>query len=183
MKPTKKQVADVVDSFGALAFFPKPDDVAARKVIMRLVEAMVNDMDELNWLQAAMINRVGEWKGPADLRGVLCAYGVMTGKSGWQPADGIWSASSAPGFTQDDRNARWLEREGESNSGALRLASASEIKALPLPPEEIVKNDALLREVERVADPKRPQSWSVPEPTVEDRECSRKLLSGIPGLT
>lgn len=181
MKPTKKQIADVVDSFGALAFFPKPDDVAARKVIMRLVEAMVSNVDELNWLQAAMINQVGEWKGPADLRGVLCAYGVMTGKHGWKPADGIWSVSAAPGFTQEDRNARWDAQEGARITGgdgnAPRLASASEMKALPLPPEEIVKNEALLREVER-AEPKR-----VPEPTVADREYSRKLLSGIAGLT
>jgi hypothetical protein len=181
MKPNKKQIADVVDSFGALSFFPRPDDVAARKAVMRLIEGMVNDVAELNWLQAAMINRVGEWKGPADLRGVLCAYGVMNGKHGWQPADGIWATSNAPGYTQDDRNARWSEQEGaaltEGKDDALRLASGAEMKLLPLPPEEIVKNDALLRQVERT----KPQR--VPEPTVADREYSRKLLGGIPGLT
>jgi len=171
MRPTSVQIEAVVGEFGMLKFFPTGE--IEREAVMHLIRAMVGTQEQLDWLRSTMINRVGQWHGPADLRGVFC--------SEFLPLDGINATSEVPRFTQEDRNARWMEREGERITGkpddALRLASGAEMKLLPLPPEEIVKNEALLREVER-ATPQR-----VPEPTVADREYSRKLLGGIPGLT
>lgn len=61
-----------------------PSDAAARAGIMSLLARMVGTVDELRWLVQAMIDEVGEWQGPMELRGVFCTrYRPRDGKEAW----------------------------------------------------------------------------------------------------
>ncbi len=51
-----------------LAFYPQ--DGQAQGAIMALLARMCPDTEALNWLVDAMVNRVGTWRGPAEMRGV-----------------------------------------------------------------------------------------------------------------
>jgi hypothetical protein len=187
MKPTAQQIEQVVADFGMLRFFPSGE--SERLAIMRLLRTMVGTSDELLWLRDAMMNHVGEWRGPAELRGVYCAYGVMTGAvlrpGGWKPADGIRAESSTPGYTQQDRNSKYIELESQQTAGFLpsesisgKFASGAEMKHLPLQPGEIAKNDRLLRRVEYTAC----NFKAIPRPTGEDRAASERLLGNLERL-
>ncbi len=87
MKPTKTQIVKAVEDFGMLKYFPSDD--AARKAVMRLLAAMVATQADLAWLVSVMVNQVGEWQGPVELRGVLC--------SRYRPADGIEAVCAGTG--------------------------------------------------------------------------------------
>jgi hypothetical protein len=93
LRPTKDQITNAVAALGALSFFPS--DAPARAAIMQLIQRMVPTVAQLDWLVSTMLNRVGEWKGPKELRGVFC--------SRFKPADGIETDCAATvGFTPNE---------------------------------------------------------------------------------
>jgi hypothetical protein len=93
MRPTKDQITNAVAALGALSFFPS--DAPARAAIMQLIERMVYTKEQLDWLVTTMIDRVGEWKNPKEMRGVFC--------SRFKPADGIETDCVATvGFTPNE---------------------------------------------------------------------------------
>ena len=97
MKPTEKQIQAAVGRLGCLAFFPS--DAAARGQIMRILARMVGTVDQLQWLCGTMVDQVGTWHGPMELRGVFC--------SRFKPADGVEaSCVLTPGFTAMDSEAQ-----------------------------------------------------------------------------
>lgn len=128
MKPTKQDIFEAVETLEVLSFFPR-DSVAAKRVIMQLIESMVDTVEGLDWLVSTMVNRVGKWEGPAELRGIFCAF--------HKPADGIYAESIIPGFTQTDRNDRFIagSRIGQIGDGGTQpqALETSEMKSLPLP--------------------------------------------------
>lgn len=83
-----------VRKFGMLRFFPP--DPSVRAEIAAFLTDIVPSKEALEWLVDAMVNRVGEWRGPAELRVVLCwRYLPLDGKpatdsqiSGFRPSDG-----------------------------------------------------------------------------------------------
>jgi hypothetical protein len=79
VRPTKDQITSAVAALGAMSFFPS--DAPARKAIMQLIARMVGTKEQLDWLVLTMIDKVGEWKNPKELRGVYC--------SRFRPADGV----------------------------------------------------------------------------------------------
>jgi len=98
-KPTREQIEAAVESFGALLYFPA--DAGARLVIMRLLAAICGHVEGLQWLVATMLNRVGEWKGPAQLRALYATR--------YKPLDGIeGEACQLAGFTPADSEAAYL---------------------------------------------------------------------------
>jgi hypothetical protein len=98
-KPTKKHIENAVGRLSALQFFPS--DVEGRAAIMRLIERMVGTVEQLQWLCMTMIDRVGTWRGPVELRGVFCTR--------FKPADGIEaSCVDTPGFTAMDSEAAYI---------------------------------------------------------------------------
>lgn len=107
MKPTKQQIVKAVEEFGMLRYFPADD--AARKGVMRLLDRMVGTQEQLAWLVRTMVDQVGEWPGPVELRGVLCAK--------FQPADGVEANCSAGGvasaFSPDACEGRSFEAHEE----------------------------------------------------------------------
>lgn len=116
MRPSPQQIADAVGELGALRYFPS--DESARVSIMRLLQRMVATPEQLRWLVETMIDRVGEWKGPLELRGVFC--------SRWHPADGVEAdCAETIGFRPQELEMRSLVEHEER-----KLLGAGESAAL-----------------------------------------------------
>lgn len=130
-KPSKAEIELAVGKLTMLRFFPA--EPITRAGIMELLDRMVGTVEQLDWLTRTMIDQVGEWKGPMELRGVFCTR--------FKPADGVEAWSSIAGFTASDSEAAYSQEHPKLNGRDVKaLPSASEIKALPLPPEEIEAN-------------------------------------------
>lgn len=111
MKPTQEQIISATATLSILQFYPS--DPAAREQIMVLLTRLATTKERLDWLVETMINRVGVWRGPVELRGVYC--------SRFKPADGVsGDCAETPGFTPN-------EIEAENTRG---LPAASELKRL-----------------------------------------------------
>lgn len=159
----KKLIKQAVERMNILRYFPS--DPGAQLEIMRLLERMVPSERALEWLVSTMIDRVGEWQGPVELRGVLCAK--------FRPKDGIEAWSTIPGFTAADSEAQtaWIEKPDVLSlpTGERRLLAAPEDEAaLERVFPEIDHQDLRQRVLKRM-----------PRPTAKDREYSRKLLGHL----
>jgi hypothetical protein len=69
-----------------------------RPAVMKLLANMCPNPKALRWLTAEVVNHVGKWPGPAELRGLLCTR--------YDPADGIDQWCSLPGYTAQDAEAK-----------------------------------------------------------------------------
>lgn len=116
MRPTEEQIVRAVGRLGALAMFPAASD--AQEEIMRLLERLVATEDQLEWLVLTMIDRVGKWEGPRQMREVFCSQ--------FQAADG-------------------KQLTGEPENLAPMLLDESEYhkpyKSLPPPPNEPIPDE------------------------------------------
>lgn len=79
-----------------------PTDAATQAAIGRLLAKICPHREALLWLVDTMVNRVGAWNGPMELRGVLCWK--------YKPADGIEATSSTIGFRPEDGEQQSHER-------------------------------------------------------------------------
>lgn len=136
----KSDIAATVRVWSCLKFFPT--DPAAQKAIMELVSELLNPALEvpiemqLGWLKRTMLNQVGVWHGPVELRGVFCTK--------FAPGDG-WDAdcSETAGFTPVDLERRYIEEHQERKllegagpqDASMRalIGSVAQAKALPAP--------------------------------------------------
>jgi hypothetical protein len=76
---------------------------------MSILARMVPHEEALDWLVGAMIDRVGEWKGTAQLRALLCTR--------WAPADGIEGPTcEITGFTPSDNESQSLIEHEDQKS-------------------------------------------------------------------
>jgi hypothetical protein len=71
-----------------------PSEPATRAELGGLLARMVPHKEALEWLVTTMTDKVGEYQGPAELRGLLCWH--------CRPADGIEAPCSLAGFTASD---------------------------------------------------------------------------------
>jgi hypothetical protein len=108
---SKTDLAATNARFKMLAYYPS--DPQAQAAILELLAEMVPHREALEWLTKAMVNRVGVWKGPAELRGVLCTK--------YRPADGVEMHSVSPGFTPADNERRYIEQHQDR----MRLEAAT----------------------------------------------------------
>lgn len=99
-KFTKVDLEEAVIDLSLLRYFPSEPGTQA--ALIRLLAKMCPHKQALTWLVDTMVNRVGEWKGPAELRGILCWK--------FKPADGIEAESVTPGFRGEDGEQQSLER-------------------------------------------------------------------------
>ena len=83
-----------------LKFFP--GDHIAQGELAKLLQRMVAKQEHVDWLVLMLIDHVGEWPGPKELRGLLC--------SRFKPLDGIEEYTSIAGFSPADCEARNLEQ-------------------------------------------------------------------------
>lgn len=100
-KFNRKDIESALTKLAMLRYWPA--DPATRGQIGLLLAKMVPSMEALDWLVDTLLNRVGEWPGPKELRGLLCWK--------FRPADGIDAVCALPGFTPMDGEALYLERE------------------------------------------------------------------------
>jgi enoyl-CoA hydratase/carnithine racemase len=91
---TKQDLEEACNDFAMLPFFPQE----ARASVMMLLAKMCPHRRALRWLVEEVVNHVGKWPGPAELRGLLCTR--------YDPADGIDHWCSLPGYTAADAEAR-----------------------------------------------------------------------------
>ncbi len=125
MKFTK---ADLEKANARLMMCPfYPTDPMAQAAVMDLLRRMCPSKEALEWLVTTVVNRVGKWPGPAELRGLLC----------WKfpPADREEGVCSIPGFTWMDGEERTLNEhlqlKADGYSGeAPKLIKAAEPKRL-----------------------------------------------------
>lgn len=121
----KAKIVKAVASFGCLQFFPS--DAAAREEIMRLLERMVWDPQQLDWLVRVMIDRVGKWHGTVELRGVFC--------SRFAPKDGIEAnCAETPYFCPAEMEMRAICEHNEAKLPELS-AGARELRMIAAPEE------------------------------------------------
>lgn len=104
-KPTEKDVAifEAIREMSCLQFFPI--DSGAREAIMGLLDRMAANGGQIRWLTRMMVDHVGEWKGPTELRGIFCQR--------YRPLDGIEANSSHPRFSPEANESRALLEHAE----------------------------------------------------------------------
>ena len=61
---------------------------------MNLLHSMVGTVQQLDWLVAALVNEVGEWPGPKELKAIYCTH--------FKPVDGVEVDCTTRGFTGAD---------------------------------------------------------------------------------
>lgn len=135
MRPTAKEISNVIDGWTCLKFFPSAP--GAMRPIGELLADLVGTREQLQWLDSAMLNQVGEWPGPAEVRAIFCTR--------FKPADGIEGKngySAIAGFTPGDiesekliEHSQWKKLdEGKPRTNALQPASAVKLLG-PAEPE------------------------------------------------
>ena len=104
MRFTNEDLDFQMSRMGMLKFYPSSPAMQAQ--IKALMAEMVPNKEALEWLVDQLVNRVNEWPGPAELRGLLCWK--------YSPADGITrDYCTIPGFTPADGEAKYIAREAE----------------------------------------------------------------------
>ena len=91
--------AIAVRRMGVLQYFPT-DEIVQRD-IMRLLMRMASTPAQLQWLVDTLVDQVGEWKGPVELRGIFCTR--------FKPKDGIEAESSHHKFSPEANESRMLD--------------------------------------------------------------------------
>ena len=89
-------IARAVEDLSMCEYFPR--EPGAQAGIMRLLAAMCPSREALDWLVDRMVNQIGRWHGPAELRGLLCYR--------FTPADGIEASCTLPGYSAADGEER-----------------------------------------------------------------------------
>lgn len=93
------EIEQAISDMSIVKYFP--NDADQRAAVGRLMSRFVSfgRVDQLRWLVETMLDRVGEWAGPVELRAVFCTR--------YQPADGIEAdCKYSPGFTNDEMETR-----------------------------------------------------------------------------
>jgi hypothetical protein len=115
-------ISEAVRDMAILRYFPA--DEGARLSIMRLLLRIVpfGAADQLGWLTQTLIDRVGEWYGPVEIRAVFCTR--------YAPADGIEAdCVHSPGFRAE-------EMETKAKAPLLDAGEQRErLKQLDIPPD------------------------------------------------
>ena len=124
IRPADAKVA--IDKLSMCRFFP-PDE-GTRAAIETFLVRICPSKEALDWLCDQFSNVIGEWKGPVELRAVLCTR--------FPPADGIEATSSIPGFRPCDGEARALEQHAQLTAGGWTdETEQARSRELPMAPE------------------------------------------------
>jgi hypothetical protein len=89
-----------------------------RAVVMELLMKMCNNRQELNWLVDEVVNKIGTWPGPRELRGIYCTR--------FDPADGVDAWCSLPGYRASDGEQRTIEAHEQIKAGGYLPEPAKE---------------------------------------------------------
>jgi hypothetical protein len=106
MDKQKEKHNAIVKSLATMAsmvpYFPT-DDIPLR-VLAHQMERMIETPEQVEWLTEVVCTQMRKWSGWAELRGIYCTR--------FKPADGgPESYSTMPGFTAEDSEQAYLERQ------------------------------------------------------------------------
>lgn len=91
----------------------------AQAALMEFLALICPHREALEWLVSELVNKVGEWPGPADVRGLLSVK--------YMPADGLRTDCGIPGYRPQDFEAREIDRHYIRVAGGI---PASDMKRL-----------------------------------------------------
>jgi hypothetical protein len=131
MTPTPEEIATAVRVLGSSTIQYFPADKATRVLIMHELERLVPTKSALDWIVEQFVRHIGQWYSVKELRGLLCAH--------CNPLDGIEVPCTIPGYSGDDAEQHWFEKQSANTNRKLterRLISA------PEDPEENAKLEA-----------------------------------------
>jgi hypothetical protein len=155
--------ADLDNAMAKLAmcqFFPR--EAATQSAIMELLAKMCPHKAALEWLVDTMVNKVGSWHGPAELRGVL--------SSRFRPTDGIEAdCNSTPGFTPLDMERRYIEQAYE-----LKCIESPRVRGLLASGEVIEEQHLALEEIGL-----DPQKKTMPRPRLADWAAAKEFAKRV----
>jgi hypothetical protein len=101
---TDRDLAWALAEMSMLKFFPSGESgEMAQEAIVRLLRRMVGSREQLRWLVQTLVDRVGHWPGPAEVRGLLCTQ--------YRPADGIEAPCTLAGYSPADGEAKTATRD------------------------------------------------------------------------
>lgn len=90
---TEAHLAAAIAGMSILKFFPM--DEIQHRVMAEFLRKLCGHAEGLSWLVQQLVNRVGEWPGPAQVRGIYCTR--------YKPADGLENFDcTIRGFTPED---------------------------------------------------------------------------------
>lgn len=125
MKITKQHLDEATDQMQMLEYWRS--DAAFIASVQTYLAKICPNVEALEWLTAALVNHIGKWPGPHELRGLLCTK--------YDAADGIDAYCSLPGFSPSDFERKHLELH-ESRMGRVgvnpldMLGAAAKLKQL-----------------------------------------------------
>jgi hypothetical protein len=96
-----------------------PSDGNARGALMEFLVLICPHKEALEWLVSEVVNKVGQWPGAADLRGLLSTR--------YMPADGLRTDCGIIGYRPEDHEAREIDRHYTRTHGGI---PADELKRL-----------------------------------------------------
>lgn len=117
--PPPERIAAAIEALVPLKYFPSGVD--DRRVVMHLLRGICRNERELSWLISTLVNSVGEWPGPAQLRSLLATE--------FDPQANLKQpipACTIPGFTPDDMESR-------AHYARIAAGAQSHAKRLPEP--------------------------------------------------
>lgn len=151
------RIRSAVDQMAMLRYFPSEPSV--RVEVAKFLATICPNEAALRFVVDVMVNRIGEWRGPKVLRGIVAAR--------WSPADGIEGdppeEASVPGLPSAP-GSTWEQLEG-----AQRLMLDGKVA----PPDPVADMEtAGLIAVAAV-------SRRVSEPTKEDLDAARAFAKRV----
>lgn len=151
-------IRSAVDQMAMLRYFPSEPTV--RVEVAKFLAAICPNEAALRFVVDVMVNRIGEWRGPKILRGIVAAR--------WSPADGIDGdppeEASVPGLPSAAGSTR------EQLEGTRRLMLDG--KVTPPDPVADLETAGLIAVVAAV-------SRRVSEPTKEDWDAARAFAKRV----
>ncbi|HVY93999.1 MAG TPA: hypothetical protein VHA14_14660 [Bryobacteraceae bacterium] len=122
----REKIIKAVGDLAALKYFPS--DEGARVALMELLDRMVSTPEQLRWLVRTLIDRVGEYPGPAEIRAVFCTR--------FRPKDSVEVWSALPGFTAADSERKYIAASDERKAAEQIPAAALKQFLLEAPSEK-----------------------------------------------
>lgn len=125
MGPSEKDKAiiDAISEMSCLRYFPA--DAGARAAIAKMLDRMARNAAEIRWLTSTMVDQVGEWQGPKELRGIFCQR--------FAPADGIEASSTHPKFSPEANETRAIEAHQQVKQLSAPVEVLTLVKAKGMP--------------------------------------------------
>jgi hypothetical protein len=129
LKITSEDLKKALARLSMLRYFPT--DTMTFVAIGELLEQICGSRERLEWLVAQLVNRVGEWPGSAEVRGIFCTR--------FKPADGVEADCTLAGFTAADGELKSARKDPPALTAGEATKLIAGLKAEPTIEEQIAE--------------------------------------------